>query len=519
MNIYVHIRRRRLIPRWRTFAETARRGELAHHASGDPATTTHSIFANNILESRTVEWLHNRTLGHATDLLGASLVVGRRGPAIFEAARFVLDSASSNMARDLAKAAIGKQGFGDNTPQTVGRHRLYAQVRTLKAWTSCYPMDAIAWIDLARTYSILGQERSAVRCIEIAVRIAGNNRFVLRSAGRFWFHVGDLERAHDLFRRSPVTQSDPWLLAAEIALGGAAGRQSRLLRHGHRMLRNMQCEPMHVSELAAELATLELDAGNLKKAKKQFAQAIIEPTENTIAQVLWVLAENRRLDVLETHLADLDAGQAFEARTRGHYSSGKWKNVVDATKDWSADEPFAKHPYELGSYVAAVALDDYVECKEIAQSGLVANSGEFSLLNNLAFACGRLCEIETARASMAKISKSQLEDEKLPVFLATSGLVEYRSGNVEAGRRYYGMAVEELESRLNESKPQFKDYDKTAFAVAVMNWATEESRIGGTYDPTLYMKAKSFLEKSHDPIAPLIRNKMTAVEGAREDVR
>src|SRR4051812_36598271 len=78
--------------------------------------------------------------------------------------------------------------------------------------------NPIALIDLARHHLALGSEKSAERAVRAAVSLAPTNRFVLRSASRFFVHKGEPDRALGLLRREGRVKSDPWLLACDIAV-------------------------------------------------------------------------------------------------------------------------------------------------------------------------------------------------------------------------------------------------------------------------------------------------------------
>src|SRR5205823_4591050 len=107
------------------------------------------------------------------------------------------------------------------------------------------------WVDIARHYSIMGFNEQARRAIQKGVALAPENRFTLRSAARFYIHIGDPEVAHDILKRSEKTKSDPWLLAAEIAAATVAGRTSRLVRRGRGFLDTHP--PFQATELASAI--------------------------------------------------------------------------------------------------------------------------------------------------------------------------------------------------------------------------------------------------------------------------
>ena len=117
---------------------------------------------------------------------------------------------------------------------------------------------ASAWVDLARLYTILGQTPSADRTIRVALELAPEDRFVLRSAARYVVHFDDPQAAQRLLNGARATRVDPWLIAAEISVAQVAKRRSVTASIGQRGLDHSQWAPRSTSELAGALGTLLL---------------------------------------------------------------------------------------------------------------------------------------------------------------------------------------------------------------------------------------------------------------------
>ena len=131
----------------------------------------------------------------------------------------------------------------------------YAAVRTriqpLKKRVRANPRDALAWLEMGRIHATVGNHERAVRAVRVAASLAGENRFVLRSASRFYLHAGDLDLAHDVLRRSPRTKFDPWLSAAEIATAQVAAIVPRTIRTGKGLSEGGAFSDHALSELRA----------------------------------------------------------------------------------------------------------------------------------------------------------------------------------------------------------------------------------------------------------------------------
>ena len=73
--------------------------------------------------------------------------------------------------------------------------------------------------------------------------------------------------------------------------------------------------------------------------------------------------------------------------------------------------------------------------------GLVANPDDWGLRNNLTVALAFLGEVESAKQELAKINPRSISEDRFGIYVATIGLVAFRSGQIEAGRKGYQDAV------------------------------------------------------------------------------
>src|SRR5579885_3282069 len=96
-----------------------------------------------------------------------------------------------------------------------------------------------------------------------AIGLQPTNRFVLRSAVRFFVHVEKADTAHALLEKSPRVLEDPWLRAAWLATANVIGARLPSLRGSRRILEAARFTPWHLSELAGQIATLELGSGDV----------------------------------------------------------------------------------------------------------------------------------------------------------------------------------------------------------------------------------------------------------------
>src|SRR5690606_5181012 len=132
-----------------------------------------------------------------------------------------------------------------------------------------------------------GQRHAAVRQIEAALRASPANRFVLRSAARFFVHDGEPDRAISAISKSGRSD-DPWIMATQVSLADMQ-RDSRAFRAKDvRSLLNSGLPPAQLVELAIAFATLEISHGAIKPARKLISLFREHLNENAAAQIKWI---------------------------------------------------------------------------------------------------------------------------------------------------------------------------------------------------------------------------------------
>ncbi|MGT2460349.1 hypothetical protein ACU4GI_47640 (plasmid) [Cupriavidus basilensis] len=269
-------------------------------------------------------------------------------------------------------------------------------------------------------------------------------------AARFMIHAGLKDQAHTLVASHPQVKDDPWLLSAELALAQAAERAPRFWTRAKNLL-DGRLAPQHLSELACAVGTIELAGGNNKKAKRNFRQALLAPSDNALAQIKW--AERTLRTSLATDSAVAEADRAFEARFWTDYYQGDMQSALACAEMWRAEEPYSKRPATMMSYIASL-LDDSKEVAVAARLGLLANPDDKTLQLNLIFAelsdvlaaneAGELPGVDLeAIESFRRRLRSHLRDPDYAGHAhANLGLIYYRLGFPEEGATSYRMASE-----------------------------------------------------------------------------
>ena len=494
---------RNVIPRWRTFDETQKQGELDSSLASN-ASKMESI---DFLAHKKADWEKHKTVGYAADLVGAALTLERSNE-VLEAVEFLLrdEVKASSWAKELAERSLPAYNHNKDSDSTPVSTKEYSkrQVRRLRSSLRVEPKDPISWVDLSHAYASLGLVNKATQSMTTALQLATDNRFVLRSASRLWIHLDEKDRAYDILSKSDRTRHDPWLMAAEIAVGKTMGKRSNLIKRGQNLLTGGKFLQSHISELASALATVEWSYGAIKKCKRLFKQSLEDPTENSIAQVAWVASRDNSITYNNSYLS---RPNVYEARSIAYFLEGQWKQAVEQCKCWQRDQPFSSRPGILGSFIATVILEDFKEAKDVAQAGLTANPKDFLLLNNATVALINLCEFDEAKRMFSQIVLSEDGDiQDKVVRMATDGLLQFRTGNVERGRQLYFDARSLAESRIGK--------DSRLSALATAFHALEEFSHKGPSYHKMIDDALQSLKRQNDKTCEVLAGKLTRLKNS-----
>ena len=504
MSVHVRAEQRRLLPRWRESSVASTTAEVIPIS---PATGT-IVVSKRAVEERLKEWEDAPSVGTAADavasgfVLDASALVARPAEYLLSSTEQVPAAALSIARRVLGVADESEIAFGSRgglTSSRMNRHR--TAVALLRARLISTPRDPLSYLDLARRYAALGQLEQCSRALRSALALAPSSRFVLRSAARFFVHTRNPERAQDLLRRSPRTSTDPWLMAAEISSATVANRPSRLIRPARDLILRGGVAPIHLSELAGSLGTLELLNGNVKAARKLFAQSMQAPTDNSLAQAQWALPKLGIIDLPNVNTVP----RSFEADALNAAREGEWARALEACFDWLDDEPFSHKSATLGSFVASTGLDDHVAAVSFAREGLTANPSDHLLRNNLVFALASGGQLVEAMTEAKFLDSTALDADSLIAWTATVGFINYRAGNLPLGREHYASSVSKA---TQQGRP-------TLAAIAALYWALSSHEAGEDGSMLIREMALERAMTISDPAVTTLRQRLLATGAER----
>ena len=484
----VFTRNRQVIPRWHTYPIARWLGVITSLRNRATRRESNADYGERILD-----WQEQGRISHASDLVGSALVLNNFDDEIaIEAAEFILTK-RTHATEPLIELAENFLRLARNVPFPTPDaiffdeiNKYYVAIGNIKKRIKEYPLNPILWMDLAFYYSTIGQPKSAKNAVRVALSLNKENRYLLRSASRFFIHKQTPDIALFYLRRSIIGEHDPWVLAAEIAISDFFASTSKRLKLAQKLVGSKSIPKHHLSELASALGTIEIKNGAHKKGKKLFDIALENPTENVVAQASFL--HSRNLFGTSQRLQNLNyLTHSYEAETGFKFRSNDFEGALKAAKKWFTYQPFSSRPAVAASYIASVALGEFAEAARIARMGQLASPGEFMLKNNLAFSLASLGKPEEAGKALERINETLLNESQKSVLTATRGVIKFRDGDVAGGRTYYGTAVDSFK----------KQRDARAEALATFFWAREENKIGSPQAKRLMSEAQTMLKKNN----------------------
>ncbi len=484
-------RERNVLPRWRDFRATVALGELEHSAI--KSTVVSAPADLTVLHG---DWLENRTLSFAGDLLSAAAFARDKSLAR-EAAEFVL---SQPVAHDtekpivrLAMSALApvSDALAIDVP-LVPSSAAGDNIRAKRRQLSSFPQNGIGWVDLSLLFASRGLGEKAKRAMLVGLSLVPNDRFVLRSAARLFLHLGELDRAHELLKNSPMAKVDPWVSAAEIAIATALRKPAKSIDSALRLLGNQTFSDHDLSELASAVGVLEWADGSSRQAKKHLRASLIAPNENTLAQARFMASDaNASAFHLPAFIDRIVVPRPYEASTWRAFFNQDWSLAAEHAQAWAKDQIFSTRPIQLAAHIFASHLGNYDQAIIMAKMGQTANPRDHGFRITSAFSFGSSGRTREAAEELGEI-KGQMSAEIEVAKTANYGLIGFREGDVNRGRSYYQDAVSIAHTKTN----------KALVTTALLYWAREEILAG---DRDL---ARNLLERAKESLkaAPQIEN-------------
>ena len=280
----------------------------------------------------------------------------------------------------------------------------------------------------------------------IALNLGPNNRFILRSATRMFSHYDEHEKALYYLRKSGTSKVDPWIVSAHIAASSAISKYSPLLKNGQSLIQSKNYSFYDVTELASSIGSFEYTEGSIKKAIPFLDLSLKQPNDNSLAQYEWISSSDKNLSFNPSTFNNIK--NPFEAIARDHYEKGNWVEAQKNVLMWFLDMPFESSPVILGSYIASSFTKDYDIAIMLCEVGLRANPNDPLILNNMIFSLVEANKLEIIPKYLPNLNRAftQTTEENKIIIQATLGLVNFRMGNLQVGKKLYEIAIRNAEN-------------------------------------------------------------------------
>jgi tetratricopeptide (TPR) repeat protein len=429
--------KRDAVPRWRDLRATIENGEIG--IRGDESTLDERS-SKELRRSRS-NWERDRSQIKAAEFVSTGLVLGvpsQVQDAVSELLEQQLPPSLRRLVSVVSEENSSKTVEKEASALIVDDLHLYVAIAELKRALVREPRRPLIWLELARQYSQLGQLEPASTAISRALVLAPNNRYVLRSAAAFFTNLGDGKRAHSILANSDRAASDPWLVAAELATASQSNEKPIFARRGLAMLEDENFGEHAISELSVQLATMDVRGGRDRRARRMVSLALVNPTENSVAQVESLSSMDKSIELPPD---SLELPSAYEARAKSSLEEGKWIESIESAELWLADQPFSSDAAVFGSYAALSGMRDNSLALAFATRGLKANPHDAGLMNNAAVAAIEMFDLEAAGDLLRRASECDASRQTQIALRATLGLLEFRSGSADVGRAYYEEAI------------------------------------------------------------------------------
>lgn len=510
--------KRNMLPLWKSYNDTIVAKELEF--LGHIALPVRFDKFDSFIEA----WKTKQTIVSAANLVNAAVASGNQlQQNVLYAAEFLLKHPDecSSLALDVAQSIINVSAPGQpsliqnettfetkadkliNELQTQ-ENDLKARIGLLKRQIHEYCYNPIVYCELARNYASLGMDEKAKIYMNYAVSLAPHSRYVSRCAARFYVHIKDYDRAKRVLLDNGYIKSDPWLLAAEIAVESVMDRSSRYLKTGRQLVLSGNVSSFSSSELCLAICNEDRNSGKRRDANKMYERGMVDPNDNSLAQAEFFAKEKGISNI------DFNSFQRIvhknEADTRRALSEEKHEEAFISSLKWMLDYRFEHRPIEFAFGISCDYLKKYDYAINIVKRFLITNPKDLTATNNLVYVLGLSDRIDEAEQVLENINKRHNISENSITsngicLIATCGLIEYRKGNISEGRKMYNTAIMAANKQKN----------KNLSAKARLNMIREEVHCVDNYDITLLneMETLSTGNKSEtDQLKQDIRNEV-----------
>lgn len=419
--------KRKIIPIWDSFKDSKKENQ--------PLFPT-KISKEDISRYKN-EWTSNPNIANAADLLTASIVNNQEDDNVVQdAANYILmDDTIPLPLKRISSEIINKGDFNENNIDQ------YITIANIKKSLQQYPYNAIAHIEMARCYIILGQIDKAAFHVKCALYIDKNNRYVVRCAVRFYVHINNVEKALWVIRRSCLTRKDPWLMASEISLCQILDKSSSNIKRGLSLIESNNYSAFDLTELSSAIGTQELMSGANKKSRKLINISLKSPNNNSLAQARWIISKEPWMNFDFSVVPNIQS-EFMEAESYNAFVENDFEKSLEYAQKWIVQEPYSTRSILYAFNIALNFARDLSISQQIMRDAIKVHKNNLYIVNDYVYSLALDNKIDEAEKILNKRPVNKSSDEIKDIcFTATVGLVFFRKGKFEEGTECYISAI------------------------------------------------------------------------------
>ena len=307
------------------------------------------------------------------------------------------------------------------------------------------PRNGIRWVELARLHLILGDKAKAERALRIALSLNPRDRYTVRSAIRFYFHVEDEDGAVSVLGKDLIGYQDPWLKS--VGLSALLWSDRRPIRKLALPINGVPASQLFDnSEYIEALGMLELTRDSHGAAKKLFKTAWENPSGNVTTHAEWVTRK------IFPGLRDQAMGSSRntpEANARLYFSQRRWRDAFCAANEWMLEEPYSRRPYRFLVNMNNTLMR-FEDALNVAYKSSDMGPLDLKLKVGKLYALLCLSRLDEAEAELRGMVIDNLKDYDKPVFFADVGMLNYLKKNYKEGEDNYLAAERTAAKESNE---------------------------------------------------------------------
>ncbi len=432
-----------MIPRWRPIVAIEKR-DLASLGRFKDVAPLHRT--EDFTDQISI-WCQEGSLEAASDIFDTYLITGdsnllRLANSIFEKhadeipprLRFAIESAHepANDTLELRRSIAYRE---------TDKNYVWKTIAVQKRRISEYPRDALAYLELARLYTICGHFEKAEEQLDIARSLAPENRVILRSTLKFYHIISDLKTGLGILRRSDRIRFDPWIQSAEVATSNALQTTSRF--HNRKLVHQLKDGSVtrDSTELAMAIATLEKAHGvTERKIFKLVRQALPKSTENGFAQAIWLSNHSSR-EFLDRFPESKPSSEAYEAKLKLALAANDFQAAAGFAELWVEDQPFSQDA--IIRYLNLLAVHTGPDQRSISFARRAAKifNESWHVLNAALLLLVEAGELNAAHDVLIKLRRETPQGASRAFVQAAEGFYAFARGDFLTGREAYEAAA------------------------------------------------------------------------------